>query len=544
MPALPSPLRVLEWDRVAREYDRLVFDFGARGEHRPFIWIDGARRNVDQDTFGLPTTVGDPRMGPLVDGGEVHEAITCMAAVLGASLVGIDKSDQDGRDWVRMCQSYFNADNGTRIFQDYTRGGTLAPGAGPSWSFWYDLLPNILFFALASQYPRVPRMEELMAAAAERWRQAAEALGGDYWHTHFDFVGMRPVDNGKWREPDASAGVAWLQYMAWKRFGNEAGLRAARGAMDALLADPRNPSYEVLLPFGACCAARMNAELATGYDVGRLLGWCFNGTSVPRRGWGVIAERWGDYDVHGLQGSLTDGGGYAFAMNTFDMIAALVPLIRYDARFARAIGRWALHAASAARLFYPGELPETHQTCRRFTETVNGVIAYEGLRKGDTEGLRGGPDQPLYAVSPFAQGDSHNWGPGFPPISHLSLYGSSHVGLLGGIIRRTDDPAVLLWDCLRTDFFHDAAHPTFLAFNPYPRRRVPVEIDAGDAARDVYDAVSHSWLRRRVRGPVRLPLEPDAAAVLVLAPAGGAVERAGRSLRVAGAVVDFSCPAP
>ncbi|WP_296298707.1 hypothetical protein [Lentimicrobium sp.] len=29
---------------------------------------------------------------------------------------------------------------------------------------------------------------------------------------------------------------------------------------------------------------------------------------------GVIADKWGDFDVSGMQGSITDGGGYGFFM--------------------------------------------------------------------------------------------------------------------------------------------------------------------------------------------------------------------------------------
>ena len=45
-----------------------------------------------------------------------------------------------------------------------------------------------------------------------------------------------------------------------------------------------------------------------------------------RYGWGVMAGRWGDYDVSGLQGSILDGGGYAFFMNSVKLTWPLVPM--------------------------------------------------------------------------------------------------------------------------------------------------------------------------------------------------------------------------
>ena len=80
------------------------------------------------------------------------------------------------------------------------------------------------------------------------------------------------------------------------------------------------------------------------YDVKKILDWTFEGCKAAdgRTGWGVIAERWGDYDVHGLQGSITDGGGYAFLMNSFDMAWPLVPMAKYDNRYAN--GYWKMDA--------------------------------------------------------------------------------------------------------------------------------------------------------------------------------------------------------
>jgi hypothetical protein len=50
-----------------------------------------------------------------------------------------------------------------------------------------------------------------------------------------------------------------------------------------------------------------------------------------------------------------------------------------------------------------------------------------------------------------------NWG----PKTDLGLYGSSYVGMLGALIRPTNEPYILQLDCLATDFFRDRAYPTF-----------------------------------------------------------------------------------
>ena len=91
---------------------------------------------------------------------------------------------------------------------------------------------------------------------------------------------------------------------------------------------------------------------------------CFDPRGRPqaRPGWGVISDRWQGQDAHGLVGSTTDGEGYAFAMNTFQWAGALVPLARYDTRYAHDIGKWMLNLANASRLFYPNAHDAEHQS--------------------------------------------------------------------------------------------------------------------------------------------------------------------------------------
>jgi hypothetical protein len=99
----------------------------------------------------------------------------------------------------------------------------------------------------------------------------------------------------------------------------------------------------------------MNAEIGTKYNVEKMINWCFNRGAL--RGWGTIVGKWGNYDASGLVGEANDGGNdYAFLMNGVQQAAALVPMLRYDKRFAKAIGKWMLNLSNASRLFYPGFL--------------------------------------------------------------------------------------------------------------------------------------------------------------------------------------------
>jgi hypothetical protein len=183
-----------------------------------------------------------------------------------------------------------------------------------------------------------------------------------------------------------------------------------------------------------------------------------------------------------------------------------------------------LNLTNAARLFYPGALPPGHETSAFWKGDPQHVIAYEGLRY-EWLGKR-----------PCATGDpvALKWG----PKTDLGLYGSSYVGLLGAVVRPTNEPRILQLDCLATDFFRDQAYPTLLYFNPHPEPRT-VLLPLGDQPARVYDAVAKRFLAERARQTVNIPVPADGAALVVVTPADGAVRREGRKLLVNEVVVDY-----
>ena len=360
---------------------------------------------------------------------------------------------------------------------------------------------------------------------------------------------MKPHDNGRRTEPEGAAGAAWVQYMAWKKFGDKRHLEGADWCMEWLEKHPTNPYYEVVLTYAVTLAARMNAEEGRDYDVGKIVNWCM-GPSVARPGWGVIVGRWGDYDVSGLSGSTTDGGGYAFAMNSFVPIGAMLPAARYDDRFARAFGKWALNAINATRLFYPHELPANFQSCPGWKGDPKGVICYEGLRREGASYARHlkrredpaskgklskAQEKQWAGIAPFASGDptAFDW----HYYTDFALYGASHVGIYAAMVERTDDEHILALDLLPTDFFHSAAYPTRLIYNPHKAKKT-IHIDVGPSPVDLYDTVEKRFLSRNASGRTAIDLPPDAARVVVLARSGGMETRAGRKLLVDGIVID------
>jgi len=402
MPNMPAPYQMRDWKQVARDYDDYVFSFTRTTSSEdlwwktyPIVWWDTQWKNYSWNTFGMPSYIGHPTM----NNGSAHEAINCLGAVLGGSLAGINKSNQfvaaTGQyyNFVLMEQQYYNKTNGENMVLNYT-------STQSGQTFWYEVFPPLLFCQLLAKYPNTGSMETLMSSMADRLYNAEVAMGGktspwtvpNFTHTAFNFDTNAAVDNGQWKEPDAAAGYAWLEYMAYVKWGASQHITGADWGIQYLLNRTENPLYEVLLPYGAYTAARMNAEQGRSYDVTKLFNWCFEPSTASdaRYGWGVIADvAWGGYDCDGLVGSVTDTGGYggtggyAFAMNTFQWPAALAPIPRYNQDYARAIGKWILNAANAARLFYASGLDANHQSDEGWAYAYDpcNCIAYEGLRK-------------------------------------------------------------------------------------------------------------------------------------------------------------------
>lgn len=375
MAPLPEPFDVPDWRAIAIGYDKLLYGPQPEGLHFPLSWEDNSRTNLDRDMIGFPSYVGSH----VQTQGEEHEAINVIASVLGASFVGIDKSNQDGRDYVAMMEHYFNSANGERLVLNHSSTETGA-------TFWYEIYPLILFNQMAHFYPDHGDLREIIRQSADRWGEVLEALSDGDGLPNFDYTSFRlatgePIDNGRWREPDAAAGLAWIFYMAHLQFEEPRYLDLAERAMAFLHHYEGNPHYEVLMPFGALAAARMNAELGHSHDLRRFVNQCFDPDSVPRPGWGVMVGSWNGHSADGLVGATNNAGGYAFAMNTFAQAGALVPIARYDTSYARSLGKWMLHVASNARLFYPWTLDEGRQSSPFWAEQSRGVVSYEGVRR-------------------------------------------------------------------------------------------------------------------------------------------------------------------
>lgn len=505
-PRLPNPLLIRNWKQTARDYHQFAFDPSATGQYLPLLYEYTANTAAGYSgpAFGLPSYVGNPR-----DSGE---ALTALGAVLGGTLAGLDMASLNGRDRVQQCEVFYCVVNGHGLVLNNLN----SQGSG---SAWYDIFPSALFYQIGARYPGRVSLQTKMRTIADSWLAALTVLSNNWEHTGFNFQTMTPVNLG-WTEPDMAIGIAWLEYMAYGQFHDPKYLAAADTCMTQMNSRPTNPFYETLGFFGPLLASRMKAELGRTYSASRHLNWIFSASSDARAGWGCESGRWGNYDAYGLAGSTTDTSGYAFSMNSFTAAGIMAPTARYEPQYARLLGRWLLHVAANANLFYPTTLPTNMQSSGTWVQQTGAQnISYEGVRH-------------LGVTTPYATGDAA------APTQDLNPYGAWGSGWMAALFQTSNVPGILQIDCVASDALAPPAYPTYLLYNPYTSA-TQQSLSIGTNAIHLYDAVAGAFLVTNVTGNANVTIPPDTAVVLVQCPATGAMSQAGQKLLLGGIVIDY-----
>jgi hypothetical protein len=536
MPRLPDPLVVRDWSQVASRYYELLLNPSTSLDGHPLVVVDTLNKQ-----FGMPAFVG---------GQPDNEAFTCLAAVIGAKLVGLDLTNLNGFDYVQSAKQWYDPKYGIYRHSPSQRGQpVIHSGIYGYWAAAQGL-------TLAGQYPDDGEFMAQARSTAQTFLRLAKAMGcpdrPDFDVLGFDFDTLQPAGRA---EPMNRLGhaptVAWILLAGAALTDNREMVDCARAAMQWHIDHPGR--YEVTHVMGPLTAARLNAEYGCTLDMDRVLAAWFGQGDTKRMPWKITAGmRLGGITCDGLDGAYWGGeeaGFHAFAMGTLQAPAWLVPMVRYDPRYARDVGRYALHAAASARLLQGYGLDWDHQDHKDWKDRWDPqcLLFYEAITSWDWS------DRHLYR--PYATGDPIRLGWGgpkpkpeeylsekkrwFSQTSHnLSLYMGNHIGFLGGIVSLTNIPGILKWDCLATDWHHAPACPTFLFFNPFTvEKRVSVQL--GQATCDLYDVVTHRYLKRDVKGETLLHLPPDTARVVVIVPAGVPLMRNGKRLLANGKIVDF-----
>lgn len=524
MPDIPAPYSIRDWKQVALDYDNYIFDYSKSGTYLPLIRFgtQGQFNYSDVTPVFMDTYVGTKYHGSQAEG------INILPAIVGASLVGVNKTDHLGENWVQKAKDFFNKKNEQNVYLN-----NYITSSGHDW--WYDLMPNVYFYQLYDLYPQAdPDFETQFITVADRWLNAVYQLGGKTspWtvpymnYRAFNLMTGVPLSSGV-PEPESAGSIAWLLYHAYQKTGDTKYLDGAKLSLDFLQNWNSNPSYELQLPYGTLVAAKINALENTSYDIYKFTNWCFNRGDL--RGWGAIVGKWGDYDVSGLIGEANDKGyDYAFIMNGFQHAAALVPMVKYDKRFANAIGKWVLNLTNASRLFYWNALPEDHQEPQSYSwakdNDPQACIPYESMKE-------------LWnSKQPYAMGDAvkGNWA-----STNLSLYSGSSVGYLASLIETTNETGILQLDLNITDFFGQNQYPAFLYYNPSDSEKTITLSLPSSGAFDIYDAISEAVLLKNVENNTSIHIESKNSRIIVIYPSGKKVETNGHIRSVDGGIIDY-----
>lgn len=522
---MPTPYVMRDWKKVAINYDNLVYNTSITGTYLPLTSISTSNgvnysslKNILMDTY-----VGQR------DHGIVAEAINIIPSVVGASLVGVDKSSQATINWVVKVKDFFNRQNRENVYLNNYSAGT-----GGDW--WYELMPSVYFYQLYSIYPTIDTdFPTQFTTIADREFEVLNKLGGTIqpWnppsmnYRAFDLINGTPNATSV-PEPEAAGSISWLMYQAYVQTGNRKYLEGAELALDFLQNWTSNPSYEIQLPYGIETAARMNAVEGTNYNILKFLNWTFSAGPGTLRGWGTIVGNWNGYDASGLIGEANDGGNdYAFSMNGFQHASSLAPVAKYDKRFARALGKWLLNLANASRLYYRNGLPQANQESSGYLWSVQNdtaaCIPYESMK------------QNWNGTQPFAMGDAVSGG---GSATNLSLYSGSSVGYLASIISTTNVAGILQVDLNKTDFRGDKTYPAYLYYNPsITSQSVHLTLPTGNF--DVYDAITEKVLNTNVSGSINFTIPSDSVRQLVVYPTGNIPVLKGRIKSVNGHVIDY-----
>ncbi len=363
VPARPQE-QPLDWGRMARDFDRFVMD--------PANGVTFA----DEHGRQAFTAFLEGQTGPEAK----HELVSYGPITLGKQILGDDVTAL-----LPSLSGYFNETTGVYM-----------NGAGQDRTeMWYLMYAN----SLAAHITRCALSHD--AAAMQRWRRSVDALRTmaqsidyDFDAQGYDFTARRSwTRKDIYRQPDAVGGYGYLMLLAYETWADPGYLEEALRALQHYLAFERNPWYEV--PSGAMAAVAAARLHARGYDVDvrRALAYVFDPAA------GMVVGTWGDREVNGLfRGWRYSEPESAYSMESLMPLPYILPIARYDVRFARQIAKYALHVAANARLFYSdfcaaaesrGDL-SLHRRVRAALRRVRGTRPLcRGRRHGPQVDLRG-----------------------------------------------------------------------------------------------------------------------------------------------------------
>lgn len=536
MPRLPDPLIIRDWPTVAVNYYRLILDQKRTpdGKNLAVLKI----KHEDTELF----------MPSYMESKPNQESFTCLSAIVGSRLVGMNPSNLAGVNYVQSAKNWYDPVHGIYRHGPGDKGPVIHSGIYGYWSTVYGIM-------LAAQYPDDKDFQLHAQTTAAAYLKIAKGLGcpdaPDFTGLGYNFdTGKADGRNEPMNRLGNAPTVAWTLLIGHILNKNQEMLDCSRSIMQWYVKNPGR--YELTHIMGPMATARLNAEYGETIDLNSVLAAWFGDGDQKSHPWHITAgSRIDGITCDGIDGAkwnVKEGTFHGFTMGTLVGPAWLVPVVRYDQQYAASIARYALHAAASARLLQGYGLDWDHQDHKDWKDRNDPdcLLFYEALQPWEPSDKK--------QFRPYATGDPIKNGWNTPKVesheylakkkewfsktaNNISLYMGNHVGFLGGICQPTDVPGILRWDCVATDWFHSPAYPTWLYFNPHQEAKT-VTLKLQNQT-DLYDTISRKFIAKNVKSVHQITLSPGQAVVLVETPPSGKMEISTTGLKVNGVVIDY-----
>jgi len=444
LPWLPENYHYRDWHKRAQKFNKQLFNTS----EFDYVFYEPGLYQTAETMLGIVTNVDDLRDM------SSSEAITVITALLSDNKLDKLLDPDTLRDLTKKVEAYYHTNNGEHAFLNYYQTPSR------NLSFWEQIYPGLLYFMLMDQLEPTENSDELLLQLAESWYDIVMDLGGqsravDFAYTGYDFKNKEPYDNGEWLEMDAAAGVALIQYYAFLKFGERKYMQATLWCMNYLNEFEHHPGHRLLYFYLPYLSARLNAQEHTQYNTAKFMEYFFRETED---------NNWGWFD--GLVGNPRAYGGVASCYESVMAATALVPILKYDQRYAKEVGRYLLHLNQNLEVFIDEE-----------------------------------------QVVPFNQSQNGN----------LSIQAGTALGLFASMIKTTNVEGILCVDLNVNEYYDDRQdqQSSFLLFNPHSRsEKVHYQIQSSKKV-GLYDLVTQDFLAINVESEFQLEIPPEEAVVLL-----------------------------
>ena len=325
IPYLPVNYQYTDWRERATKFNEMLFNM----KDYNLMFLEKESKNTGRESIGIVSYTDEERKG------EYTQALTLIGALLSAEKLNKERiGEEQLNNLVQFVESYYNIENGEGTLLNYQNMDST------ELSFWQQIYPALAYFMLMDRYEATVDSDAMLRNIADTWYEVVMDLGGsdgivDFGYTGYDFKNKCPFDNGEWIEPDAAAGIALLQYYAFEKFNDRKYIKAATLCMNYMDEFQRNPGYELLYLYLPYLSARLNSVEEYHFNTAKYMEFFFT-ESDYRHEYGTFN---GDFAT-GLIGERTQYGGTPYSFQSIVGATALVPMLKYDQRYAVEVGRY------------------------------------------------------------------------------------------------------------------------------------------------------------------------------------------------------------